>query len=92
MRDSGIDRAGALAAADVVISAVPSETFERVRGDEIRDGAICVDVAEHSNFDTSILQRASVFVPRVGPLTIAMATRNLTRLVNMKRAFATSSQ
>lgn len=86
VRDSGIDRADALAAADVVISAVPSETFERVRGNEIREGAICVDVAEHTNFDKSILERASVFVPRVGPLTIAMATRNLTRLVSMKQA------
>jgi len=92
MRESGIDRAAALAAADVVISAVPSETFERVRGDEIREGAICVDVAEHTNFDKSILDRASAFVPRVGPLTIAMATRNLTRLVGMKRAFATSAE
>lgn len=84
VRDSGVDRATALASADVVISAVPSPTFERVRGDEIREGAICVDVAEHTNFDDSILQRASVFVPRVGPLTIAMATRNLTRLAAMR--------
>ncbi len=84
VRDSGVDRATALASADVVISAVPSPTFERVRGDEIREGAICVDVAEHTNFDESILQRASVFVPRVGPLTIAMATRNLTRLAAMR--------
>jgi methylenetetrahydrofolate dehydrogenase (NADP+)/methenyltetrahydrofolate cyclohydrolase len=83
VNDSGIDRATALATADVVISAVPSKTFELVRGDEIREGAICVDVAEYTNFDKSVLHRASVFVPRVGPLTIAMATRNLTRLVTM---------
>lgn len=83
-RDSGIDRASALAAADVVISAVPSPAFERVRGDEIREGAICVDVAEYTNFDESILQRASVFVPRVGPLTIAMAMRNLIRLAALR--------
>lgn len=83
VRDSTIGRAEALAAADLVISAVPSETFERVRGDEIRPGAICVDVAEYTNFEPSVLERASVFVPRVGPLTIAMATRNLVRLVRM---------
>jgi methylenetetrahydrofolate dehydrogenase (NADP+)/methenyltetrahydrofolate cyclohydrolase len=80
VRDSDIDRAGALAEADVIISAVPSKTFELVRGDEIKAGAICVDVAEHTNFAESVLERASVFVPRVGPLTIAMATRNLVRL------------
>lgn len=84
LRDEGVDRATALAAADVVISAVPSHDFELVRGDEIREGAICVDVAEYTNFDESILERASVFVPRVGPLTIAMAMRNLTRLAAMR--------
>jgi 5,10-methylene-tetrahydrofolate dehydrogenase/methenyl tetrahydrofolate cyclohydrolase len=71
--------------ADVVISAVPSATFDRIRADEIRDGAICVNVSEHPNFDDSILERASVFVPRVGPLTIAMCTRNLTRLLRLAR-------
>jgi methylenetetrahydrofolate dehydrogenase (NADP+)/methenyltetrahydrofolate cyclohydrolase len=80
VRDSGIDRAAALAEADVIISAVPAKSFELVRGDEIKDGAICVDVAEHTNFDESVRERASVFVPRVGPLTIAMAMRNLVRL------------
>lgn len=80
VRDSGIDRATALASADVVISAVPSRDFELIRGDELREGAICVDVAEFTNFDASAMERASVFVPRVGPLTIAMAARNLVRL------------
>ena len=83
VRDSAVDRATALGSADVVISAVPSADFERIRGDEISDGAICVNVAEHANFEDSVLERASVFVPRVGPLTIAMATRNLVRLAKM---------
>ncbi|MFP3466378.1 bifunctional methylenetetrahydrofolate dehydrogenase/methenyltetrahydrofolate cyclohydrolase [Leifsonia sp. SIMBA_070] len=82
--DSGIDRAGALASADIVISAVPSRDFELIRGDEIREGAICVDVAEFTNFDQSVLERASVFVPRVGPLTVAMAARNLPRLLRLR--------
>jgi len=85
VRESTVDRTEALAAADVVISAVPSASFELVRGDEIKAGAICVDVAEFTNFDASVAERASVFVPRVGPLTIAMATRNLARLVRMRR-------
>ena len=84
VRDSEVDRAAALASADVVISAVPSKSFELVRGDEIREGAICVDVAEFTNFDASVKERASVFVPRVGQLTIAMAMRNLTRLAAMR--------
>jgi 5,10-methylene-tetrahydrofolate dehydrogenase/methenyl tetrahydrofolate cyclohydrolase len=85
VRDSTVDRATALSMADAVISAVPSADFERIRGDEIRAGAICVNVAEHANFDDSVLDRASVFVPRVGPLTIAMATRNLTRLLRLNQ-------
>lgn len=83
VRDSDATRAEALAAADVVITGVPSASFEKVRGDEIREGAICVNVSEHENFDDSILERASVLVPRVGPLTVAMAMRNLARLATM---------
>jgi methylenetetrahydrofolate dehydrogenase (NADP+)/methenyltetrahydrofolate cyclohydrolase len=84
VRDSGIDRATALANSEVVISAVPSKDFELIRGDELRPGAICVDVAEFTNFAESAKERASVFVPRVGPLTIAMAARNLVRLAVLK--------
>ncbi|GAB3578941.1 bifunctional methylenetetrahydrofolate dehydrogenase/methenyltetrahydrofolate cyclohydrolase [Leifsonia lichenia] len=83
VRSSGIDRAAALADADVVISAVPSRDFELIRGDEIREGAICVDVAEFTNFAESAKERAGVFVPRVGPLTVAMAARNLIRLAHI---------
>lgn len=85
LRESGIDRASALAASDVVISAVPSRDFEPIRGEEIRPGAICVDVAEFTNFDPSVRDRASVFIPRVGPMTIAMAARNLTRLAALRQ-------
>ena len=84
VRDSDVDRGQALDEADVVITGVPSATFSRVRGDEIREGAICVNVSERKNFDDSILERASVFVPRIGPLTVAMATRNLARLASMQ--------
>lgn len=86
VRESGLARAEALAQADVVITGVPSSSFELVRADEIREGAICVNVAEVENFDESILERASVYVPRVGPLTIAMAMRNLVRLAATRAA------
>jgi 5,10-methylene-tetrahydrofolate dehydrogenase/methenyl tetrahydrofolate cyclohydrolase len=84
VRESTTDRRSALAESDVVISAVPSESFEQITGDEIREGAICVNVAERANFADSVLDRAGVFVPRVGPLTIAMVTRNLTRLARLQ--------
>lgn len=84
VRDSTADRAEALAAADVVITGVPAADFELVRGEEIRPGAICVNFSERENFDSSVLDVASVFVPRVGPLTVAMAMRNLARLAAMQ--------
>jgi methylenetetrahydrofolate dehydrogenase (NADP+)/methenyltetrahydrofolate cyclohydrolase len=80
VRDSDIDRSAALREADVVITGVPSREFALVRADEIKPGAICVNFSEFRNFDESVLEVASAFVPRVGPMTVAMATRNLVRL------------
>jgi 5,10-methylene-tetrahydrofolate dehydrogenase/methenyl tetrahydrofolate cyclohydrolase len=80
VRDSDSDRAAALREADVVITGVPSRDFPLVTGDEIKPGAICVNFSEFRNFDDSVLDVASAFVPRVGPMTVAMATRNLVRL------------
>ncbi|OYN89606.1 bifunctional methylenetetrahydrofolate dehydrogenase/methenyltetrahydrofolate cyclohydrolase [Parenemella sanctibonifatiensis] len=84
VRDSQVTRAEALSAADVVITGVPSPTFELVRGEELKPGAICVNVSEFENFDDSIAEVASVIVPRVGPLTVAMAMRNLVRLTTLR--------
>jgi methylenetetrahydrofolate dehydrogenase (NADP+)/methenyltetrahydrofolate cyclohydrolase len=80
VRDSDSDRSAALREADVVITGVPSREFPLVRADEIKPGAICVNFSEFRNFDESVLDVASAFVPRVGPMTVAMATRNLVRL------------
>lgn len=81
--DSPIGRRDALAQADLVITGVPSRDFDLVRGDEIKPGAICVNFSEFRNFDDSVLDVASTFVPRVGPMTVTMATRNLVRLMRM---------
>lgn len=84
VRDSDSDRAAALREADVVITGVPSREFPLVRADEIKPGAICVNFSELRNFDDSVLDVASAFVPRVGPMTVAMATRNLVRLIALR--------
>ena len=80
VRDSDETRAQALARADVVVTGVPSRDFALVRADEIKDGAICVNFSQFKNFDESVLGRASAFIPRVGPMTVTMAMRNLVRL------------
>lgn len=80
VRDTDHTRAQALANADVVITGVPHRSFDLVTGNEIKPGAICVNFSQFRNFDDSILEVASAFVPRVGPMTVTMAIRNLVRL------------
>ncbi len=80
VRDSDETRAQALARADVVVTGVPSRAFPLVTADEIADGAICVNFSQFKNFDDSVLEKASAFIPRVGPMTVTMAMRNLVRL------------
>jgi methylenetetrahydrofolate dehydrogenase (NADP+)/methenyltetrahydrofolate cyclohydrolase len=84
VRDTEHDRAAALREADVVITGVPSRAFTLVTGEEIKPGAICVNFSQFRNFDDSVLDVASAFIPRVGPMTVAMATRNLVRLMALR--------
>jgi methylenetetrahydrofolate dehydrogenase (NADP+)/methenyltetrahydrofolate cyclohydrolase len=84
VRDTDEDRATALRRADVVITGVPSREFPLVTAEEIKPGAICLNFSEYRNFDDSVLEVASAFVPRVGPMTVAMATRNLLRLTALR--------
>lgn len=85
-RSSEISRAEALAVADAVITGVPSRDFPLVRREEIKPGAICLNFSQFRNFVPEIVDTAGVFVPRVGPMTVAMANRNLVRLVTGVRA------
>ncbi|MBB2985667.1 bifunctional methylenetetrahydrofolate dehydrogenase/methenyltetrahydrofolate cyclohydrolase [Terracoccus luteus] len=80
VRDSDEVRTQALARADVVVTGVPSRSFPLVTADEIKPGAICVNFSQFKNFDDSVLERAAAFIPRVGPMTVTMAMRNLVRL------------
>ena len=84
VRDAVLDRAAALHGADVVITGVPSRDFRLVTAQEITPGAICVNFSAFRNFDDSVLEVASAFVPRVGPMTVAMATRNLVQLMALR--------
>jgi 5,10-methylene-tetrahydrofolate dehydrogenase/methenyl tetrahydrofolate cyclohydrolase len=79
-RRSSATRAEALARADVVITGVPSRAFPLVRAAELKPGVTCVNFSTLRNFDPDVLEMASVFVPRVGPMTVTMALRNTLRL------------
>jgi methylenetetrahydrofolate dehydrogenase (NADP+)/methenyltetrahydrofolate cyclohydrolase len=78
--ETKVTRAGALAESDVVITGVPSSDFELVKASEIKDGAVCVNFSTSKNVEDGILERARVFLPRVGPITVAMLLRNTVRL------------
>lgn len=80
-----IDRARALAEADLVVTGVPNPHFELIRGDEIRAGSICINFSTYRNFAPDILGKASAFAPRVGPMTVVMAVRNALRLYQNTR-------
>lgn len=62
---------------DVVISGVPSAAY-KVDATKLRDGAVCVNFSSHKNFDTAqVKEHASIYVPAIGKVTIAVLLRNL---------------
>jgi methylenetetrahydrofolate dehydrogenase (NADP+) / methenyltetrahydrofolate cyclohydrolase len=80
-----INRARALAEADIVVTGVPSQHFELIRAEEIRPGAVCINFSTYRNFDPNIIGKAAAFAPRVGPMTVVMAMRNAVRLYQNTR-------
>lgn len=62
----------------IVISGVPSKDFQ-VPSDLLREGAVCINFSSFYNFNrASIKERASVYVPSVGKVTVVMLLKNLT--------------
>lgn len=62
---------------DVIISGVPVESY-KVPVDLIRDGAVCINFSSFKNFDgPAVKEKASIYVPSVGKVTIAVLLRNL---------------
>lgn len=76
---------------DVIISGVPSENY-KVPTELIRDGAVCINFSSFKNFDgPAVKEKASIYVPSVGKVTIAVLLRNLVRLI-ANRPSATASE
>ncbi|KAK3936477.1 hypothetical protein QBC46DRAFT_394943 [Diplogelasinospora grovesii] len=76
---------------DVVIGGVPTENF-KVPTELIRDGAVCINFSSFRNFDgPAVKEKASIYVPSIGKVTIAVLLRNLVRLIaNRPRPAGTS--
>ncbi|KAK1829877.1 methylenetetrahydrofolate dehydrogenase [Podospora conica] len=78
--------ADVLPLSDVVIGGVPTEGF-KVPTDLIRDGAVCVNFSSYRNFDgPAVKEKASIYVPSIGKVTIAVLLRNLVRLIHNRSA------
>ncbi|KAK7062152.1 methylenetetrahydrofolate dehydrogenase [Favolaschia claudopus] len=72
-----------LAISDVVVSAVPSASY-KVKTEWLKDGCVCVNVAADKNFESDVRDKASMYIPAVGKVTIIMLLRNLLRLQQYK--------
>ncbi|RHZ45274.1 hypothetical protein Glove_682g25 [Diversispora epigaea] len=64
---------------DVVITGVPSPTY-KIPTSLLRDGVIAINFSAYKNFEPNVKDKASIYVPSVGKVTIAMLERNLLRL------------
>lgn len=80
LHETRLTRAEALAQSDVVITGVPSRSFPLVSAQEIKQDVVCINFSTFKNFEDDVKDKARVFVPRVGPMTVAMALRNTLRL------------
>ena len=61
---------------DVVISGVPGDKY-KVPVDLLRPGAVCINFSSDRNFSPEVKEKASIYVPAIGKVTIAVLLRNL---------------
>lgn len=78
--ETAITRAEALADSDMVITGIPSRTFPKIAAEELSPNTICLNFATIKNFTPEAEEKAELFIPRVGPVTVAMCMRNTLRL------------
>lgn len=80
VRESEVPQEQAIAEADVLITGVPSAGFGPIGPKQIKEGAVVINFSSAPNVATSITRKARLYVPRIGPVTVAMCLRNLVTL------------
>lgn len=71
---------------DIIITGVPTNTY-KFPSEYIKRGAIVINFSSENNFiDEDVEKVASLYVPSIGKVTIAMLLRNLLRLMDNKKA------
>ena len=73
-----------LPVSDVVIAGVPDKKF-KVPTELLKPGVVAINFSTDRNFPDSVKEKASVFVPAIGKMTIVMLQRNLMRLYDYRR-------
>ncbi|AOW01582.1 hypothetical protein B0I72DRAFT_136055 [Yarrowia lipolytica] len=81
VKDMDIQKCAAVS--DVIITGVPSASY-KFPTEWVRYGAVCINFSSEKNFDPSVKERAALYVPSIGKVTISMLLRNLLRLINNK--------
>jgi methylenetetrahydrofolate dehydrogenase (NAD+) len=70
-----------LCKSDVVITGVPGSSF-KIPTAQLKKGVIAINFSSQNNFTEDVVDRAKMYVPSIGKVTIAMLQRNLLRLYN----------
>ncbi|KAL8860115.1 MAG: hypothetical protein Q9178_003379 [Gyalolechia marmorata] len=69
---------------DVVISGVPGEAF-KFPTKLLKEGAVCINFSTDKNFGPEVKDKASIYVPAIGKVTIIVLLRNLLRIVQNRK-------
>ena len=81
-QETDITRRVALNTSNAVITGVPCKTFNPIQPSEIDRSTVCLNFSTIKNFTPGCEHYVDTFIPRVGPVTIAMCMRNTLRLYN----------
>ncbi|RMZ83503.1 hypothetical protein DV737_g1541, partial [Chaetothyriales sp. CBS 132003] len=70
---------------DVVITGVPGHKY-KFPSHLLKEGAVCINFSSEKNFGPEVKERASIYVPAIGKVTIVILLRNLLRIVQNNRS------
>ncbi|KAG9288073.1 hypothetical protein G9A89_017668 [Geosiphon pyriformis] len=76
---------------DVVITGVPTKAYKLPTA-LLRDGVNAINFSAFKNFEDTVTEKASIYVPSVGKVTIAMLERNLLRLYDYFHNFSEATK
>lgn len=84
--ETKVSRAEALRESDIVVTGVPTNKFDLIKPEEVRRDVVYVNFSSLKNYSDDLKDNVRVFIPRVGPVTVAMCLRNTVRLHSQYRA------